>query len=331
MNEFHFLRPSVFYALIPCLLFFILRWRVKTNTSAWHRICDHHLIKSLLISQSTKSIKWMGILGLMWLVSIIALAGPTWEKIPRPVFKKQHALVITLDVSPSMLAQDVKPDRITRARYKVIDLLKQWPDGQVALVVFAGEGYTVTPLTDDIKTIENMLPEISPYIMPEYGANIAAGLKQAEKLIKNANQTDASIILITDSEANASTLETAEKLKAQGITVSVLGIGTKKGAPIPTPQGYLKNRSGSVITSRLNTRNLKELASQGGGEYLTYTSNTDDIKQLLTQQHFSALGASPSKSKANVNVWLDFGRYFMLFLLPLCLLLFRKGWLNSEC
>src|SRR5690606_11113883 len=131
-----------------------------------------------------KSWPLYGLLGL-WAVAITALAGPVWQKIPQPVERNTDALVICWDLSPSMLAEDVKPSRLVRSRLKLIDLLKTRRDGQVALIAYSGEAYTVTPLTDDRQTLINLLPALSPTTLPTVGSNPEMALNMAVQLLKD--------------------------------------------------------------------------------------------------------------------------------------------------
>src|SRR5690606_7644966 len=120
----------------------------------------------------------LGLLGL-WTLAIVALAGPVWQKIPQPVERNTEALVICWDLSPSMLAEDVKPSRPLRSRLKLIDLLQARTDGQIALIAYSAEAYTVTPLTDHRETLINLLPALSPTTLPSIGSNPEMALTAA--------------------------------------------------------------------------------------------------------------------------------------------------------
>ena len=157
--DFHFIRPYWLLTLIPWLGVLVLTARHKLQQGNWSKVCDEALLPFILqqkaVNRSRVSLT-MG--GLASLLAIGALAGPTWERLPAPVFRNDSALVIALDLSRSMDAADIKPNRLVRARYKIADILKQRKDGQTALLVYAGDAFTVTPLTDDTDTIAVWLP-----------------------------------------------------------------------------------------------------------------------------------------------------------------------------
>jgi len=171
--EFHFLRPYWFLMLIPlAIMLWSLLWYLKKGDS-WQQVIDPKLLKHLLNqSSSAKNFKPLMILGLIWFTTVFALAGPAWEKHQQPVFRNNNAKVILLDLSQSMLAEDIQPDRLTRAKYKILDLLRDYPEGQTGMAVFSGEAYTVSPLTNDTHTIALMVSDLSPDIMPVSGSNI---------------------------------------------------------------------------------------------------------------------------------------------------------------
>ena len=143
LSEFHWLRPEWLWALLPLAVIVRRLLRQVRRASAWETQCDPHLLEKLLI-QRARHQRWpLVLLAVAWVLAVIALAGPVWQKLPEPVYRTQAARVIVLDLSPSMNASDIRPSRIARARFKVLDLLKRYREGQTALVVFAGEPFVV--------------------------------------------------------------------------------------------------------------------------------------------------------------------------------------------
>ena len=193
ISQFHFIRP-IWLTLLPVMV--LLWWyaRKAINSGAWESYLPQAMLEALRVNTSKQSSLWQWWLLTGWLVLTIAAAGPTWIKQPAPVVKNQKALVILLDLSPSMLADDVTPNRLQLAKYKLIDILRKQSDGQVALVAYAGDAHTVSPLTDDPITIEALLPALHPNIMPSTGSNTEAAVAQAQTLFRDAGLLSGDIL-----------------------------------------------------------------------------------------------------------------------------------------
>jgi Ca-activated chloride channel homolog len=324
MDVIHMIRPLWAWLLIPMLALLIGLWFKRQTSQQWQQVCDPHLLPHLLVQLGQPARQWR-LLALLcaWLISVFALMGPAWQKIEIPAYQQQQARVIALDLSPAMYATDVKPDRLTRAKYKISDLLKLSGDHQVAMVAFANEAYTVSPLTQDVNTITAMLPELSPDIMPVQGADIKAALTQAQALIEQNNQPNGDIIVVTANSATAQDIAVAQQLMNKGYSISVLGIGTLQGAPIPTEQGMLQTSNGQPKISKLDKASLQRLAQAGGGRYVELTDNIRDVNQLATQR--GDWFASLAEEQMLISEWDDKGRWFILLLLPFAAYAFRRG------
>ena len=329
LSNIHFIRPLWLLAIIPLIAMFILFLKNNSRLTAWEEVCDPHLLPHLMTGEKkSKSKLPLLIITALWLVTVLALAGPTWQRLPQPVYQTQKARVIILDLSPSMLTPDIVPSRLVRARYKLLDLLKQLNEGQTALIVFSGEAYTVSPLTQDTHTIASMVSKLSPELMPIHGHNLAQALLLAEKLMKQAGQTQGDLILITDLSPTKEILNKASSLQKEGYKLSVLGIGTAQGAPIKLDSGqYLRDQDGAIMISQLNIQNLQKLAANGGGTYVNFSNNDYDIQQLLKATTSIDLQTKNEKTKALTDHWKDEGRWLILLLLPFAALAFRQGWL----
>lgn len=199
-SQLHFIRPAWFFAFIPLILITLILLRVSKQGRSWTNIIDPKLLPHLLVGQSIKKSSINSLLVFIaGTLAIISLAGPAWEKRPQPVFKDKSALVIALDLSSSMDAADIKPSRLTRARHKITDILKQRKLGQTALLVYAGSTFVVTPLTDDTATITSLLESLTTDIMPSQGTRTDKALLLAASLLKNADVRQGDILLVTDS------------------------------------------------------------------------------------------------------------------------------------
>ncbi|MCX7085735.1 MAG: VWA domain-containing protein [Methylococcales bacterium] len=324
LADFHFIRPFWLLALLPYIgiVFFLLK--NKLSRGNWTSVCDADLLPYLLQEKAASQSRWPLTAGaLAALLTIIAIAGPTWDRLPSPAFRNDSALVIALNLSRTMNAEDVKPSRLIRARYKISDILAQRKDGQTALLVYAGDAFTVTPLTDDAETIESQLEALTSDIMPTDGNNTELALKKAVDLFKQAGLQKGQILLLTD-QVNEDGLNAAERLDTYSL--SVLGVGTIDGAPIAlTEGGFLKDQQGSIIIPKLKTDELAKLAEIGKGRYQTITANDADVKNLLTNLDQPA----QQNDKEDINVlldqWDDKGPWLLAFALPLAALSFRKG------
>jgi Ca-activated chloride channel family protein len=324
--DFHYIRPYWFLALLPAALFIILSIRNKLARGNWSEVCDDDLLPFILQdSDKHANRRWSSIaLSIASLLAIIALAGPTWERLPTPAFRNDAALVIALDLSRSMNATDIKPSRLIRARYKVADILQQRKDGLTALMVYAGDAFTVTPLTDDTATISNQLNALNTDIMPSQGSNTLAALNQAVELLQQGGQQQGSILLIADA-INADSIAKAKDILGN-YKLSILGIGTTEGAPIKLADGgFLKDTQGNIVVPRLVTSQLTSLARTGGGIYQTIRSDDSDIKSLIANTNAATTQQAADDSKHLVEQWVEKGPWLLLILLPLAALYFRKG------
>lgn len=325
-QNFHFLRPWWLLAFAPVVLLLVYAWQKRLTSKSWETFCDKELLPHMLISKQTSKHKY-GVLLLLLAstLTILALAGPTWERLPQPVFKKDSAVVILLDLSLSMEATDIKPSRLERARFKISDLLSKREEGQTALMVYAGSSFTVTPLTDDVKTIRSQLSALTPEIMPVPGSNTTGALQNAVGLLTQAGMSTGHILLITD-EVDDKHKDVFSYIAEQGYDISILGVGTDAGAPIPIPSGgFLKGPQGEIVVPKLNRLALREMAALGNGYYHDLVNSQQDIEYLL--RHFVDENVLENESVRDIqaDVWKEQGPWLLLLLLPLASLSFRKG------
>ncbi|MEE9351792.1 MAG: VWA domain-containing protein, partial [Thiotrichaceae bacterium] len=238
LAQFHFLEPLWLLALVPLALIYWLTVHKKASGSDWNKVIDAHLLPTLLKINPTKIGKsFSALLMLAWMISVLALANPAWEKIAVPVFQTNMARVIVLDLSLSMNIADVKPSRLARAKFKIEDILAKNEEGQIGLVVFAGDAFTVTPLTRDADTIGSMLSSLSPDIMPVQGSRADLGLLKAQELLQQAGVPNGQVLLMADGAEAYLALEATEELSKNDYAVSVLSLGTQQGGTIPNVVG----------------------------------------------------------------------------------------------
>jgi Ca-activated chloride channel family protein len=325
LADFHFIRPFWLLALVPALVFIVLSLRHKLAQGNWDKVCDAELLPYILQDKAGRQQSWtLAIMSIASVLTILALAGPTWERLPSPVFRNDAAVVIALDLSLSMNATDIKPSRLERARYKVADLLKLRKDGLTALIVYAGDAFIVTPLTEDIHTINSQLNALNTDIMPSQGSNAVAALQLASELLKQAGQTQGGILLISDGINNNITKQASALLG--DYQLSVLGIGTADGAPITLNNGsFLKDHKGNIVVPKLDAAALKDLASTHGGIYQKIQADDSDITAIINKMDNPTSQNAVEEQQHLIENWAEKGPWLLLLILPLAALYFRKG------
>lgn len=329
-TDFHFLRPFWLLSMVPLIGLAVALYYCRSRDTQWQRWIDKSLLTHLLDDPQQKNSRWPLVgLATAWVIAAVALAGPTGEKLPQPIVQKQQSLIVLWDLSPSMLAQDIKPNRLVRSRYKLIDLLKAKREGDAALVVYGGEAHVVTPLTDDMATIIAQLPSLEPGLMPVSGSNTEMAVELALQLFADSHVFSGEILLITDGVVPRAQNTIRQLMSGSGHRLSVLAVGTEAGAPVPFGEGFAKDASGSVIIDTVKAGELEQLANKNGGKFSTLRSDNLDIEYLLNS--FSSAQDTPFTSDENssqqFDQWLELGPFIALFLLPLSALSFRRGWL----
>ncbi len=324
IEQFHFIRTEWLWG-VPATILLWLLLRRQADQQQWSNYIPKAMLAALQISSNTQTTQWKWCLLLVYITAVIAAAGPTWYKQPAPTVQNQKGLVIALDLSPSMLAQDLSPDRLTRAKYKLIDILRRYADGQAALLAYAGDAHTVSPLSDDPKTIEALLPALHPNVMPSRGSNTEAAITLAQQLMKDAGLSSGDILLISDGVASDA-INTIRNSMDPSFRLSILAVGGRDAAPIPAPNGgFVRNADGEIVLSAVNASELRAMATSLGGRFSTLSADDSDIDTLLVDQ-FDAKDSEQSQLGSVVyDAWVDMGHWLIILALPLALLLFRKG------
>jgi Ca-activated chloride channel family protein len=329
LDNFHFLRPLWLLALLPALIFVIALWRVNTVVTAWDKAIDKSLLPFLL-DRSKNAAQRTPLLLLLaaWCLSIVAMAGPVWDQLPQPVQKREDALVIVMDLSLSMFAPDHSPSRLDLAKRKLRDILALREEGQTALVVYAGDAHTVTPLTDDVVTIDALVPSLSPNIMPLFGSSPVPAIDMAIGLLDDVEATRGRILLMTDGINGFSEEQIlADRIQDTDYELLIMGIGTEEGAPIQTSDGsFLTDASGNVVIPTLNRNVLQSLANRTGGLYHDIQLADSDLAYLLSG--FDLLDDEDlTEVEEEFDVWYEAGPWLLLLVVPLVAMTFRRGWL----
>ncbi|MEO6383990.1 MAG: VWA domain-containing protein [Thermomonas sp.] len=314
--QLHFLRPWWLpgLLLLPAIAWW---WRADAlRRSLWQDHVDAHLLPHLLEGSIATShrpwARWLGLLAAA--VALLAMAGPSWQKVEQPLWQTKAPLVVALDLSSSILARDLPPSRLPQARAKLATLLRERAGGQVGLVAYAGDAYTVAPLTEDAANVALFLDALGPDVMPEDGQRAERAIAWSRNLLQQAGFAHGDILLLTD-HADAAAVGAAAKARVAGYRVSALGLGTAHGGTFEAATG--------LGQARLDAASLGRLASSGGGGYQTLTVDAADLRALGVLDPQADTGAAVHGEK--IASWRDGGFWLLPLAMLLVLPLFRRG------
>ena len=327
-HDFHFLRP-LFLLALPMLWGLVL-WLAKRRDMSddWSALIDVQLLPALRIKDAGKTgMRPWPLLALAWSLAVIALAGPSWQRNQTPAYRASDAWLFVLDLSPSMATADISPNRVTRARYALDDLLGVVRDGKAGLVVFSDDAYTVTPLTQDVATIKALLTPLAPDMMPSSGDHLAPALRDALRQIGQSGAKNRHVVVLTDGfDDPAAAFSVAAELKSSGAALTVVGVGTTSGSPLRNANGSLaQDAQGHLQFARLDVDRLQRLAEAGGGRYVDISA----LPGLVSSWQSEPARADNAVAVQGTNVvsWRDEGVWLLPVLLVLVALLGRRGWL----
>ena len=323
---FRFENPTYLWLLliIPILIIIkIMMWYVQRKKLS--RIGNPTLLKELMPDVS-RFRPWVKFLLLIIALSslILALARPQFgSKISH---EKRNGIeaIIALDISNSMLAQDVQPSRLDKSKLMIENLINSFINDKIGLVVFAGEAYVQLPITSDYVSAKMFLSDITPNLISAQGTDIARAIRVSLSSFTQQKGVGKAIILITDGEDNESgALEAVKEAKEKGVNVFILGVGDSKGAPIPLGNGeYLKDNHGQTVMTALNENMCKEIAQAGSGTYI-HIDNTS-----LAQEQLNNELSKLQKGDSDAVVYSEYNEQFqivalfsfILLLIEVCLL-----------
>jgi Ca-activated chloride channel family protein len=303
--------------LLPLILLFIfvLRWKKVVKK----RLGDEELINRLTGNHSAKNYCYKFFLQIAAIIlCIIGAANLRSPKASTSSNRTGIDIMIALDVSNSMLAQDVKPNRLERAKQLLKTLIDKIGDNRLGLVVFAGQAYLQMPLTTDGAAAKMYITNVSPSIVPVQGTEVSAALNICNTSLGTKEKKYKAVILITDGETHdEKSIETATLLEQNGVVVHTIGIGSVEGSPIfdPSTSDFKKDESGNTVVSKLNEQGLKEIAAKTSGSY-TYFSNADEVAATVLRELDSM-----EKKQIGGNGPRDYNSYFQWFLLLAFILL----------
>ena len=327
-GNFHFIRPWWLLGCVLISVIYILRRRARRSKTGWDAVVAPELLNVLIPERAKQQLRrWFDLLVASALVvACFAMAGPAWKQIPLPVEQQRDDLVIVLDCSTSMYAEDIAPSRLVHAKQKITDTLRNRAEGRTALVVYAGDAHIVTPLTHDVETVQHLLVSVEPRIMPIPGSNPDHALALSWNLLEQAGNGYGRILVMTDSVDE--TLEFSEP-KRSNVEIHFLGLGTEQGAPIPEPdlegiQRFMRDSSDRLIIPTLHEDLLRARIRPVGGIYHKLNIDNSDIKPF-----YSGVWSSGSQMERledrSYDAWHDAGYLFVIPLVVLAFFSIRRG------
>lgn len=321
--ELHFLRPSWLIGIVPALaLLWLVRWRDDPKRR-WRGLIEPHLLEALRVKPKGRALfRPIDLIVLVLVLGCLGAAGPTWQREPSPFSEDKAPLVVALDLSESMLAIDVPPTRLDRAKEKIRDLVARREGARTGLVVYAGTAHLVMPPTDDASALETYLTALSPGLMPRAGKAAGAALVRAQEVL-DRDETPGSILFLTDGIP----AEEREAFRAHAATrtegLLVLGFGTTEGGPIRQGKGFVTDAAGRRVVARLDREGLEALGSETGAFVATATLDARDVDRLQAriQSHLEEVREVDAAAR-----WKDAGVWFTVPTALLGALWFRRGW-----
>ena len=312
-NALHFLRPDWLWALLALPLIIALALYRQRRSDAWRQAVDAHLLPHLLAAGAKRRVRLPWALLLGWTLASLAMAGPSWRQQAQPMFQASAPLLVVLDLSSRISATDLPPSRLLQARAKVGQLLRARQGGQVGLVVYADDAYTVAPLTDDGRNVALYLDALSPDVMPRDGQRADRGIDWATRLMRQIGALQGQILLVSD-QADGEAALAAAQARSLGLQVSVLGLGTPAGAAY-------RDGSGQIRQSALDEGSLRAVATAGGGRYARISADDSDLRALgVLDAREGTAAQRPGEGKQ----WRDEGFWLLPPVMLLALLAFRR-------
>ncbi|MBJ2220322.1 tetratricopeptide repeat protein [Pseudomonas sp. MF7453] len=324
----HWFRPW-WLLLLPLLGWLLWQlWHRQKRAGRWQMILPPAFHAVLLSGGNGRESKapWV-VLGIAWLLAVLALLGPSWQRVEQSSQKPSDPLVVLLELTPEMLATDSPPNRLEQARRKLYDLLQARTDAQTAIVVYAGSAHTLVPLSDDLATSRNLLEALRPSIMPEPGHRADLAVEKALGLLKQGGLGQGRLLLIGSSLSKQERQGIRLQLQsAQAPPLSILGLGSREGTPVTQENGeFLKDDQGAILVPRLDSPTLKAFASEMGGRYRAARLDDKDLRQLGMLDSVQAL--RNDGQVLHLDTWADQGYWLLLPLLLLAACAGRRGWL----
>ena len=316
---------NLLWLLLPLLFFF--RWAWRQRLESLKRFGSLELIERLMEGVSREKQKGkLALLFLVFLFSLFALSRPMWGQKEHQIVSRGHDILLVLDVSKSMLAEDIRPNRLAKAKQEIAALFNRMEGNRIGLVIFAGDAFMQCPLTLDYSAAKILLSEVEVGSVPVPGTVLSKAIDKALESFPPGERESRAIVLITDGEDTVGDpKKSAERAAEEGVLIYAIGIGDPLGVPIPVRneqgnlQDYVKDRSGTVVTSKLDEETLRTLCLTTGGAYFTARADSlelDSIYDHLEQRRQDRL--------LNTRFITQYEERYQYFLFPALLFLLAE-------
>ncbi|WP_215224957.1 vWA domain-containing protein [Echinicola shivajiensis] len=324
-EAFHFLRPKWLWLIVPAALF--LLWGIFSirGEVRWKKVIAPHL-RNYVIRKGSEKVKVLMhcLLFIGFCIGVMALSGPTWKRVEVLGQQLETPLVICLDLSQSMMAEDMQPNRLERAKFKINDFLDQNPQARVALVAFAGTAHTVVPLTRDYDIIRSHVEGLSPSVMPIQGSDLGAALAVADTLM-SVTTAPGTVLIMSDDFEDKEFEEIQKFVSGSDNQIEILPFNTPMGAAIPNPSGRGNIRErGEEVLSVLNNQIIQKLNSLEKAEVTPLTLDESDVEKISKKVKAGLIFIEKPGEKD--NQWQDKGLLLVIPMIVLFLMWFRRGW-----
>ena len=312
--------PLYFY-LLWCLvpLIFFMVWGMRKKQQLTLKFCGNPLLSKLVhpgVEKRHRSKTIFVVLAILFL--ILALTRPRWGYQWENLHQRGVDVIVALDVSSSMLAEDIKPNRLERAKRKISDLLDMMEGDRIGLVAFAGTSFVQCPLTLDYGAARLFLSAIDTQLIPVQGTALGNAIKTSVKAFRSQEKKSKALILITDGEDQmGKALSAAKSASDQGVKIYTIGIGGEIGAPLPNPSGaggFRKNQQGEVILSKLDETTLQQIALETGGSYVRSVTGDIDLNTIYKDQIKKNIEKKELKSERR-KIWQERFQWFIFIAL----------------
>ena len=305
---FHFVAPLWLLLLpMPLLTWYWLRTtRVKRNIARYKNYAHEHLLPHLLGQSDADPAlarhryrQW----SVVWILLVLAIATPRWDYVDMQLFRPGSDVLVLLDLSRSMDANDVAPTRLARARQEIEDLIRGNRYARIGLIGFATVAHVISPLTEDRATLQRQLPALSTDLVRYKGSRVTEALARARQMLTGQPENSSKhLILITDGDFNdRAHIELARELNDAGMQLHVIGVGTAEGTTVPGRNGApMRHPRYGLIQSKLDETALSELAAAGGGIYRLAEPGTKDTNDILLQIKNASQASAVAEEKTRI-------------------------------
>ena len=307
----------LFWCLVPLIFFMV--WGMRKKQQLTLKFCGNPLLSKLVhpgVEKRHRSKTIFVVLAILFL--ILALTRPRWGYQWENLHQRGVDVIVALDVSSSMLAEDIKPNRLERAKRKISDLLDMMEGDRIGLVAFAGTSFVQCPLTLDYGAARLFLSAIDTQLIPLQGTALGDAIKTSVKAFQSKDKKSKALILITDGEDQmGKALSAAKSASDQGVKIYTIGIGGEIGAPLPNPSGtggFRKNQQGEVILSKLDETTLQQIALETGGSYVRSVTGDIDLNTIYKDQIKKNIEKKELKSERR-KIWQERFQWFIFIAL----------------